>query len=816
MAFLDSCVSHLRFALRGLGRDRAFTTTALLTFGVCLGANLALFALVNAVLLRPLPFPDSEQLVIVRNSYPKAGAEGVGVSVPHYLERRAGIAAFADAAAFRDDGHTIGDAGSPDRVDGMSVTPSFFSVLGAKAALGRTFTDEEGAVGQNNVVVLSDALWRQRFGGDPNIINKTLRLDSGWVCTIVGVMPPDFHYLKSKARLWTPLTFSDESRKPERRHSNNMLMIARLRPEVSLATAQAQVNAMNEAALASDPYAQLVKDAGFLSSVENLHAQTVASIKPALLLLQSGVVFLLLIGVVNLTNLLLVRASARAKDFSIRTVMGASQSALARQILAETLALASLGGLLGLGLGWAGIRGLAVLGADELPHTGTLSLDFTVAGIGLLATLVVGVLIALPVIWHHRGDHLAASLSVESRGGTTSRATHRLRHGLIIAQFALAFILLAGAGLLGLSFTRVLSVAPGFQPEHVLTAAIPLPRSNYKEDAQRIAFLQRLQTELTALPGVNQVAFGTALPFSGSTSINAVAIEGRALAPGESLQTHHMSGVSGDFFPALGIPLRSGRFLTANDSAREDHVCVIDEIMAKRYWPDGNALGARIYNGPADPKETPFTVVGVVGSVKQNDLADPRPLGAIYLPFRHYSSGYIFLGLRSTQAPELLTGALRSAVLRVDPELPIVDVSPLAHRLDESLSERRSPVVLAVIFAGVALLLAGVGLYGVLAYAVAQRRREIGVRMALGAQPSQIRGQFLGLGARLVAGGALLGLVGTWLAGQAMSKLLFGVTAMHPGVLAATAAALGALALLACVLPALRASRVPPMEALRG
>ena len=335
MAQLDPILRDLRLAFRGLLRDRAFTATALLIFALCLGANVALFAVVNAVLIHPLPYPKPGQLVNVYNSYPKAGVDRAGASPPHYLERRAGIAAFADAAAWRDSGETIGESGSPDRVASMNVTPSFFHVLGVGTALGRTFNDEEGVYGKNDVVILSDGLWHRLYSADPAVIGKKIRVN-GKPQEIIGVMPPDFRFGTSEASMWTTLCFSDDDKKPEQRHSNNMSMMARLRAGSTVAEAQAQVDALNKSALAADPYAKLVVDAGFHTVVEDLHEDLVASARPALLLLQAGVVFLLLIGAVNLANLLLVRASARDKEFSVRQVLGAGGIQIARQLIAES------------------------------------------------------------------------------------------------------------------------------------------------------------------------------------------------------------------------------------------------------------------------------------------------------------------------------------------------------------------------------------------------------------------------------------------------------------------------------------------------
>jgi predicted permease len=816
MSHLETLTREVRQSCRSLIRERHFTVTVILIFALCLAANVAIFAVVNGVLLKPLPFTDPHRLVLVSNSYPKAGVERAGASVPHYLERKKEIAAFAEAAAVKASGVTIGDAGSPERVESTSATPSFFRVLGATAALGRTFTEDEGVYGKHQVVVLSDGLWRERFGADPHAIGKSMRINTE-TFTIVGVMPPNFKYLGQTARLWTPLCFSDDDRKPQQRHSNNMEMIARLKPGVSLAEAQTQINALNEQTLKTDPYAKLVADAGFRTSVYDLGDDFVAQLRPTLLLLQAGVFFLLLIGMVNLANLFLVRATGRAKEYSVRQALGASIGQLVRSLVVESLILSVVGGVVGIAVGAAAFRSIALIGLEQLPLPASARLEPTVMAVGMGASVVLGLLLILPVIWHYVRGNPTAALSVESRGGTTTRSVHRLRHGLIVVQIALAFVLLSGTGLLGLSFIRVLAVNPGFRPENVLTAELSLPYNQYKDEKVRLAFIDKLGAELGAIPGVSAAGIGSSLPFSGGADNNAISIEGRTLAAGESLQAHFTSGVAGSYFQALGIPLREGRFLTDADSRGGNKVCVVDEEVARRYWPKGDALGHRLYNGA--PPETPdkyVTVVGIVGAVKQNDLADTHNLGAVYFAYREYTSFGISLILRTVQAPTMAGPALRAAVLRTDPELALHDVKTMSTRLDQSLATRRAPVVLAGIFAAVALLLAAVGIYGVLAYTVVQRQREIGVRMALGALPAQIRAQFLGLGGRLLLLGLPIGIVGSLFAGRAMSSLLFGVSPANAPVLVGTAAVLALVAMLACLLPSRRASRVSPIEALRA
>ena len=816
MDFPASLLHDIRQACRSLTREPRFAVTALLILALCLAANVAIFAVVNGVLLKPLPFHDPHELLLVSNSYPKAGVDRAGASIPHYLERKEQLTGvFAEVAATRDWGVTIGEAGSPERIEAAYVTPSFFRMLGVPPALGRTFNEDEAVYGKNQVAVLSDGLWRQRFGADPHVIGRTLRVDTT-PYTIIGVMPADFRFLNQTPKLWTPLCFSDDDRKPQNRHANNMEMYARLRPGVTVAAAQAQLDALNNRMLATDPYAKLVQDAGFHTVLRDLGDDYVAQLRPVLLLLQAGVLFLLLIGAVNLANLLLVRATGRTKEYCVRQALGASRWQLARALVTETMVLALAGGALGLALGEAALRGLLVFAAKQLPVRIEAGVDLRVVAVVMGGSALLGLVLAAPIVWHTLHGDLTAALSVESRGGTTTRAVHRLRHGLIVIQIALACVLLAGTGLLGLSFAHVMAVKPGFQTENVLTGAIPLPWSHYKEDKDRLAFVERLTTELQSLPGVKSVGLSTGVPFTGGANNNATWIEGRTLEPGEAIQAHFMAGVEGDYFQALGVPLLSGRYLNAGDSRAETRVCVIDEDVARRYWPKGDAIGHRLAHEPPGPDTKWFTVVGIVGAVKQSDLADQTAAGAIYYPFGSYSSLWFVVTVRTAQAPELAGPALRAAVLRIDPELPLDDLKSMTTRVTESVAGRRVPLLLAGVFAGVALVLAAIGIYGVLAYSVAQRQREIGVRMALGALPEQILRQFLGLGGRLLAIGLPLGLLGAWAAGRAMTSLLFGVSPANVLVFATTAAVLAAVALTACYVPSLRAARVSPQDALRG
>jgi predicted permease len=774
----------------------------------------AIFAVVDAILLRSLPFAQPERLVTVINSYPGAGVERAGASLPNYYDRREAIKAFASTAIIQGGNAIVGEAGSPNRVDRDRVSPEFFATLGVPLAMGRAFTEEEMDRDHSGVAILTDAYWRNHFNSAPNILGRKFQVNGNAV-SVVGVLPPDFRYLSSRAQFFVPAAHGKDERGIDRRHSNNFELIARLAPEASVAVAQSQIDAFNARQIAEDPYAKLLKGAGYFTMVKSLHADHVREIRPILLLLQGGVLFLLLIGGVNLVNLLLIRASGRAKELAVRQALGAGRGHITREVMLETVLLAVGGGLLGLVVGAVGIRLLAMLGTDQLPLGATIVFDGGVAAAALTVALLVGIALALPIVWFSLHGKLAPVLQAETRGGTVSRAAQRVRHGFIIAQVALAFVLLSGAGLLGLSLQRVLALSPGFSGAQVLTGQINLPGKNYRESEQRLAFIDRLMPALRALPGVTSVGITSGLPFTGSSDNNATSVEGVEPAPGDSIRAHYTSTAVGDYWQAMGIPLVAGRFLEDADHHRKEKVCVVDEDFARRYWPKESALGHRIVNGPTFKADEATTIVGVVGSVKQSDLSDKSAQGAVYYSYPNYSGSHLSVVIRTPLAPAALAATLKKTVLALDPELPVDDLKTMQTRIDESLVARRSPAVLAGIFSAVALLLAAIGTYGVLAYAVAQRRREIGVRMALGAQPQQVLAQFLGLGARLLLAGIVLGVLGSWAAGRAMQGVLFGVDVLQPGVLAATAGVLLVVVLLAVFLPSFRASRVSPIEALR-
>jgi predicted permease len=816
LAVFDEFVRELRYAARLLCKTPGFTTTALLTLAVCIGANLTIFAAIDSVLLRPLPFPEADRLVTVFNTYPKAGVPRDGSSLTNYYERRGQIPAFSALAIYRYGVAIVGEPGATQREQITQVSPDFFATLGRGPSLGRVFKEEETTYQTDKVAILTDAYWRKHCNADPQALGQTISVD-GIRRTVVGILPVDFRFLSSQAQLYFPLSSNAEQRMPRQRHSggNVIQTIARLKPDATLAQAQSQIDAQNANLELDDPQARMMADAGFRSLVVPLHADHVAAIRPTLLLLQTGVFVLLLIGAVNLANLLLVRANGRAKESALRRALGASSGHMVSEIVVETTFLTVMGGILGLAVAAVGIRFLGYLGADRLPLGSQIAWDGRLAWVALLASVLLGMVPAGPIAWVSLRIQLAEGLQSESRGGTANRGAQRLRHSFIVAQIALAFVLLAGASLLGLSLQRALAVSPGFRADHILTGQISLPGKSYPDGARALAFTERLVEEVGRQPGVLAAGLVNNVPFSGYNGKSAATVQGHLLRPGESPRGNFSYGVGGDYFRAMGFTLRAGRFLNARDSRRGARVCVVDEDFARYYWPNGDALGRLLFQGSEETKDADaFTVVGVVATVKQAGLTDEEAQGAVYLPYVFRPANDLFVALRTGGSPESLALTLRRIVRQVDRDLPVTDIQSMEGRISDSLVAQRSPALLAGLFSAIAVLLTALGTYGVLSYAVAQRRREIGVRMALGAGPREIGRQFFSLALRLLAGGTLLGVMGAWFAGRAMQTLLFHVPAFDLAVMGGAMGVMGLVSFVACLLPSWRAARISPVEAL--
>ena len=808
-------LSKLRIAVRRLAKSPGFTGTALATLALCIGANLAIFAVVDAILIRSLPFPHSDRLVTLYYTYPKLPSAQSGASLTNYYERRGKIPALSSLAEISETTSGIGETGATSIENVGRVTPEFLSTLGVAPLMGRAFTDAEMTYQTDQVAMLSYESWSSQHAGDPNILGKKIRTD-GLSRTIVGVLPKGFRFLSFQAPVYMPLSSEEGERNVGTRHSVDKIMIGRIADGSSLAAVRAQIDALDAAIAPEFPDAKIVSDAGCRTVVAPLQADYVASVRPTLLILQTGAAFLLVIGCVNLVNLLLIRASNRSRELAIRLALGASQRHVVGDVMTETVVLTVAGGFLGLCVGAAGMRLLGALGAGHLPLGAQIEFSWRVAAVALLAAFVTGIAVGAPVAWLSMRSGFAAALHSESRGSTASRATQGLRHGFIVAQVALAFVLLSGAGLLGLSLRRAMSVLPGFRPDHVMTGQFNLTWNGYHDINSFYAFFDGLYDKARALPGVVAVGAISDVPMKASPEGDVVTVVGHVLKPGESILVHDEFGVAGDYFAAMGIPLREGRFFQSKDARGEQQICVVDDTFAHQYWPEGGAVGKLLYRGTSQQHEDkPYTVVGVVGTIRQKSLTDTLSRGAVYFPYSQLFRRDYYLVARTSLAPEALASALAKAVRAVDPEIPLTDLRSMDVRIYDSLATRRSPAFMAGIFAFTALLLAAIGLYGVMAYAVVQRTREFGVRLALGAQRADVLRLVLGQGVRLAAMGLAAGLAAALLLTGFMSSLLFGLTASNPLAYAGVAAVLAAVAGLACLIPALRATRVDPNVALR-
>ena len=817
-------LNDLRVSLRLLWKDKAFTSTAALTLAVCIGANAALFSVVRGVLLKPLALPDPDRVVLAGNIYPAAGVhDPIGASVPDYFDRLRDISAFAEQTLFRRDDHSIDRGGVAARVEVMTVTPSFFRVAGIKPQLGRTFTEKEGEIGNEFVVVLGDGFWRTQFGGDTNVIGRELRID-GKPHTVIGVMPPRFRPMDDERDLWMPMTFTAKQKSDEERHSNNAMYLARLKPGATVQQAQAQIDALNAANLERFPqFKQILINAGFRTVVIPLQEQTVQDIRPVLYLMWGGALFVLLIGCVNVANLVLVRSRVRLKELATRLALGAGTWRVARQLAIEHVMLALGSAFAGIGIGFAALRAMNTINLEELPRARDISLDAVVVGYTVAAAAAIGLALGLIPVVATVGANVLTILREEGRSATVGRGAQSLRRLLVVAQVACAFVLLVGAGLLFATFRRALAVDPGFTASGVLTATVALPNTRYTDDDARRRFSDEALRRLRALPGAALVGATDSLPFGNNASMSAILAEGYQPRKGESVIAPANVKASPGYFETMRAKLLAGRFFTDRDVKGAPRVIIIDERLARRFWPNQSPIGRRMYR-PGDSgsdltavtaKTEFFTVVGVVAEMKQRSLTDgDKAVGAYYFPLAQEPQSTVTFTVRSNGDPAALSGALRREIAALDGQLPLFDMEPMSHWIDRSLADRRSPALLSIAFGFVALFLSAIGIYGVLAYLVTQRTKEIGIRVALGSSASAVFRLVLREGLLLVGIGLLLGGIGSVFLRRTLESLLFGITASDPTVLVLVSLGLAAVALAACCVPARRATRIDPLVAL--
>jgi predicted permease len=816
---MNDIIRDVRYGVRLLFKERGFTAAALLTLALCIGANTAIFSIVNAVLLKPLPFSESERIVTIFNAYPKAGADRASAGIPDYFDRLAGTTAFEEIALYQTKGLTIGEAGKPERVLGLSVTPSFFRLLRVPALRGHTFTEQEGEIGNEKKAVLTYGYWQQRFGGkDP--VGQTLRV-AGEPYTIVGVMPQNFAFDDPMIQVYIPLGITPEMKSDEMRHSNSWTMIARLKAGVTLQQAQSQIDAVNRQNDEKFPqFRELLAKAGFHTTVANYQKDLTRDISSTLYLLQIGVLMVLLIGCVNYANLILVRSTGRSRELATRAALGAGNTRLIRQLLSESVVLGFAGGVLGLVLGYGGLKLFMAFGAKELPRAGDIQLDGTViiatVALSLLAGFVFGIIPALRL----RGADLNSVFREDSRAVAVGRKAAAARAGLVVTQVALAFAMLIGAGLLLTSFGNTLAVDPGFNADNVVTAEVALPVTRYKDDDALLQMNLRILERLRAIPGVATAATTNSLPFGDSHNSSVITSEGYVPQPGESIVSPLNISASTGYFEALKIPILAGRSFNSTDRKGSVHAAIIDEWMAKKYFAGRDPIGKRIcqcipgldIGDPADWR----TVVGVVKTVSMESLTGDHTPGQVYFPMEQDARSHMYLVIRTAADPAAVMPAVRAAITEIDPDLPVYSVATMKETISASLATSRIRTVLIVGFGSVAVLLAAIGIYGVLAYSVAQRRSEIGVRLALGSPTSTVFGLVLGQGMKLLAGGLVIGGVAAAYLSKLVEDLLFGVKATDPVTYMLVAVVLSAVALIACAIPARRAMMVEPGVALRG
>jgi len=812
----------LRYGLRMLQSKPGFTLAAILTLALGIGANTAVFSVIDALLIKALPFADGERLVHVYNTYPHNDLLIAGTAIPDYLDRRAQAPALSDAALYQSKSYNLSTQQAPERLNGLFTTPSLFSTLGVAPALGRTLLDDDASAGKDHVVVLSHALWQNQFGGDIGIVGRDIRLN-GDSYRVVGVMPQSFFYPDRLTQLWTPIVFSDKQRSDEERGREAYDMVGRLAPGATIAQLDAQMDAIvqrNLERVSGSPrgvaWKHFVDSSGFTGRARSLREAWVGDLRPTLWLLQALVACVLLIACANVANLLLTRLSARMKEFSVRAVLGAGRARLARQLLLESVLLALLGGAAGVGLAYAGVAAIGALGLGRQSASFALAIDARVLTFALLAALATGTLFGMvPLFALLRGRTLEA-LKEGGRGNTAGPASRVLRNVLVVVQTAMAVALLGVAGLLIRSFIQVQQQSPGFVSDNVLSATIDLPRARYADAASQAGFYQRLLDAARALPGVKAAGLVNNMPFSGNDGSGSYLVEGRDAKAATPHAYQQM--VDEDFFKTMQIPLLRGRTFNSGDSATAPPVAIVDDIQARKYFPEGDPVGKRISvnYSTSDPSKTQWmTIVGVVGTVKRDKLSEQTSKETVYVFYRQQPEAYATLALRTDLAPEKLVAPLRAALHDIDPEQPVFDVRTMTERIRLSLDDRRTPMLLLMLFAGVALVLSAIGIYGVLAFTVALRTGEFGVRLSLGARRGDILRLVFSDGGRLTVIGLALGLLSAVAIALTMRAQLFGVGVLDPLTLLTVLLLIAATAAFACWLPARRAARVEPIEALR-
>lgn len=815
---LTGVTGDLRHALRLLWKGKGLTATTLLTLALCIGATTAIFSTVYSLLLKPLPFYEPERIVELYSSAAKAGLPKMPANVPIYLDYSKNAASYEAIGLWSFSNQLFGEDEGAVRLGMASATAEIFSILRLRPLLGDFFTKEQNRQGADKVVVLTQSFWQTQFAEDPAVIGKTVRI-AGEKYQVIGVAPRLLEAWDARVKYVLPLSWSPAQENPQGRYGVGLQLFGRLQPGVSAGQADAEAKTLEKRYVDASP-AQVkgfVERSGMTMNVGGVQDQRVQPVRSTLLMLQGGVAFVLLIGCVNVANLLLVRANARQSELAIRAALGAGRGLIARQLVLESLLLTSLGALLGLGLAWVALRTSNFYLAKMLPQALPAVLDLRVLGFAVGLALAIGLLIGLIPVIHILRTNLAEIIQSSSRSSSSGRGVRALSSLLVVAQVAVALVLLTGAGLLVHSFAKAIAVDPGFDPRGVVTARIVVPAAHRASAEAAAKFQERLAQALRELPGVTATAFSGSTPFQGGLPINAFTLEQDTLPPGSPQPGAYRVQVTPGYLETLGLKLLEGRFYEEADRDPKRQVFVVDESFARKFFPGRSALGGRFAFGPRPEKPEDWpTIIGVVRDLPHNGVEEKSGNPFIYQVVKQDARpGGLTLFLRSARSADELIPALRAKVRGLDPAIFLYDAGTMEQAVGGSFDNRRAVMLLLAAFAVLALFLSSLGIYGVLAYDVSQRTREIGVRGAIGASQGQIVGLILRQGLWKAGLGVVLGLAGALALSQSMASLLFGVKPTEPLVYGVVAAVLLAVALVASYLPARRAARIDPLVALR-